>query len=160
MSSHDLDSDAGSVSMMTRKTTLVHLRRAVEPLLRPDETFLTGCAVWMADQRPNVPLFLTGRAIYVLGITSERTLVFDTPRRSRPLLEADLLLQRRFEALELLRVRSRLPMFQVQVAPAAGRVVVLEFRPRDRAFGRQLVELLREHGGTAAADPTPEAVSG
>lgn len=160
MSSHDLDSDAGSVSMMTRKTALVHLRRAVEPLLRPDETFVTGCTVWMADQRPKVPLLFTGRAIYVLGITSERTLVFDTPRRSRPLLEADLLLQRRHEALELLRVRARLPMLQVQIAPVPGRVVVLEFRPRDRPVGRQLVELLRERGGTAVADPSPEAVSG
>jgi hypothetical protein len=146
--------------MMTRSTTLAHLRRATEPLLRADETFLTGCAVWMADQRPKVPLFFTGRAIYVLGLTTERLLVFDTPRRSRPLLEADLLMQRRLEALDLLRVRTRLPMLQVQIAPAPERVVVLEFRPRDRRIGRQLVELLREHGGTDLAEPTPEAVAG
>ncbi len=139
--------------MMTRKTTLVHLRRATEALLRPDETFVTGCAVWMADQRPKIPLFLTGRAIYVLGITNERALVFDTPRRSRPLLEADLLMQRKLEALELLRVRTRRPMLQLQISPAPGRVVVLEFRPRDRAVAHQLVDLLREHGGADALEP-------
>ena len=146
--------------MMTRKTTLVHLRRAVEALLKPDETFVTGCAVWMADQRHKVPLLFTGRAIYVLGITSERILVFDTPRRSRPLLEADLLLQRRHEALELLRVRSRLPMLQVQIAPAPERVVVLEFRPRDRSVGHQLVELLREHGGSERSEAAGHTRSG
>jgi hypothetical protein len=142
--------------MMTRKTTLVHLRRAVEPLLRPDETFVAGCSVWMADRRSGIPLVLTGRAIYVLGLTSERMLVFDTPRRSRPLLEADLLMQRRFEALELLRARTRLPMLQLQIAPAPDRVVVLEFRPRDRHVGRGLVETLRAGRDVGAAEP-PEA---
>ena len=129
--------------MMTRKTTLAHVRRATEPLLQPDETFLTGCKVWMADQRPGIPLIATGRAIYVLAITSKRMLVFDTPRRRRPLLDADLLLQRRMDALELLRVQGRLPMFQLRIAPAPGRVVVLEFRPRDRSVARTLVDALR-----------------
>jgi hypothetical protein len=144
---------AGSVSMMTRKTTLVHLRRAVEPLLLPDETFLTGCSVWMADQRSRVPLLFTGRAIYVVAITSERMLVFDTPRRGRPLLEADLLLQRRHDALELLRARARRPMLQLRIAPAPERVVVLEFRPRDRWVGRQLVKVLRDANAVNAAEP-------
>ncbi len=140
---------AGSVWMMTRKDTLVHLRRATESLLRPDETFVAGCAVWMADQRKTVPLAFTGRAIYLLAVTSERLLVFDTPRRRRPLLEADLLLQRRYDALDLLQVRSRLPMFQLRISPAPERVVILEFRPRDRAVARKLVKLL----GTNTAKP-------
>jgi hypothetical protein len=133
--------------MMTRKATLAHLGRAADPLLKPDETFVTGCSVWMADQRSRVPLVFTGRAIYLLAITSERLLVFDTPRRSRPVLKADLLLQRRYDALELLRVRARLPMLQLQIAPAPARVVILEFRPRDRAVARKLVALLRHPTG-------------
>jgi hypothetical protein len=150
----DRDPTPVSVSMMTRKTTLAHLRRATEPLLQPDERFLNGCAVWMADQRPKVPLLLTGRAIYLLAITSDRLLVFDTPRRGRPLLEADLLLQRRHDALELLRVRARLPMLQLRIAPAPERVVILEFRPRDRAVARALVRVLRD-GDDTAGDETP-----
>ncbi|MGZ8734259.1 MAG: hypothetical protein ACXW1M_03660 [Acidimicrobiia bacterium] len=138
---------------MTRTTTLAHLRRATEPLLHPDESFLTGCAVWMADQRPRVPLAFTGRAIYVLALTSERLLVFDTPRRNRPLLEADLLLQRRYDALELLRVRTRLPMLQLRLAPAPDRVVILEFRPRDRPVAHQLIEVMREASPVNAAEP-------
>jgi len=146
--------------MMTRKTTLVHLGRASETLLQPDESFLTGCAVWMADRRPGVPLVFTGRAIYLLAITSERLLVFDTPRRGRPLLEADLLLQRRHEALDLLRVRAASPMLQLQIAPAPGRVVVLEFRPRDRAVARRLVKVLRAEHGNVAMAAEPVAATG
>ena len=110
----------------------------------------------MADQRPKVPLLFTGRAIYLLAITDERMLVFDTPRRGRPLLEADLLLQRRHDALELLRVRSRLPMLQLRIAPAPERVVVLEFRPRDRGVARTLVRVLREgEAADRSEPPTP-----
>ena len=47
------------------------------------------------------------------------------------------------DALELLRVQGRLPMFQLRIAPAPGRVVVLEFRPRDRSVARTLVDALR-----------------
>jgi hypothetical protein len=140
--------------MMTRKTTLAHLRRATEVLLKPDESFLAGCAVWMADQRPKVPLIFTGRAVYLLAVTTERLLVFDTPRRGRPLLEADLLLQRRHDALELLQVRSRIPMLQLRISPAPERVVILEFRPRDRSVARKLIKLLRGADPSELESPT------
>jgi hypothetical protein len=140
--------------MMTRKTTLAHLRNATEVLLKPDESFLAGCAVWMADQRPKVPLIFTGRAIYLLAVTTERLLVFDTPRRGRPLLEADLLLQRRHDALELLRVRTRIPMLQLRISPAPERVVILEFRPRDRSVARKLIKLLRGATPSELESPT------
>jgi hypothetical protein len=145
--------------MMTRKTTLAHLRNATEVLLKPDESFVAGCAVWMADQRPKVPLIFTGRAIYLLAVTTERLLVFDTPRRGRPLLEADLLLQRRHDALELLRVRTRIPMLQLRISPAPERVVILEFRPRDRSVARKLIKLLRGATPKEAEPPiTPAQV--
>ena len=145
--------------MMTRKTTLAHLRAATEPLLQPGESFITGCAVWMADQRPKVPLAFTGRAIYLLAVTSDRLLVFDTPRRGRPLLEADLLLQRRHDALELLRVRTRIPMLQLRISPAPDRVVILEFRPRDRSVGRKLIQVLRPANAADSPDAPAEVVS-
>jgi hypothetical protein len=143
---------------MTRTTTREHLRRATEPLLRPGEEFRTGCAVWMADRRPRVPLVFTGRALYLVALTSERILVFDTPRRGRPLLEADLLLQRRHQDLDLLGTRGWTPMLQVRVAPAPGREVVLEFRPLDRRVGRTLIAAVRGDRPAPSAD-TPVAAS-
>ncbi len=143
---------------MTRKDTLGHLRRATEPMLQPDESFLAGCAVWMADERPRVPLIFTGRAIYLIAVTGERLFVFDTPRRGRPLLGADLLLQRRHDALDLLRVRTRIPMLQLRISPAPERVVILEFRPRDRSLARNLIKMLRRAAANGVEPPsTPTA---
>jgi hypothetical protein len=139
---------------MRRSTAREHLRRATEPLLQPDEEFSTGCAVWMADLRPRVPLVFTGRAVYLVAVTSRRMLVFDTPRRGRPLLDGDLLLQRRHVDLQLLGVRGWTPMLQVRIAPAPGREVVLEFRPLDRRVGRVLVAALRDD---RPADPSADA---
>lgn len=142
---------------MGRKRTRTSLHQASEPLLGPDEQFVTGCAVWMADRRVRVPLLFIGRAIYLLALTDSRLLVFDTPRRGRPLLDGDLLLQRRFETLELVSHRSWTPMAQIRVAPGRGREVVLEFRPRDRSVGRALLRSLigaRRDDATANA-PAP-----
>jgi hypothetical protein len=136
---------------MRRATIRDHLRRTTEPLLQPGEEFSTGCSVWMADRRPRVPLLFTGRAIYLLAVTNQRILVFDTPRRGRPLLDVDLLLQRRHDDLTLLRVRRWTPMLQTRVSPAPGREVVLEFRPRDRGVGRALVAALGDGGSGAAS---------
>ncbi|HZJ27330.1 MAG TPA: hypothetical protein VFF40_10040 [Acidimicrobiia bacterium] len=141
---------------MARKRTRTALRDASQTLLEPGEQFVTGCAVWMADHRPRVPLFFTGRAIYLLALTSDRLLVFDTPRRGRPLFDVDLLLQRRFDTLELVASRSWMPMAQIRVAPAPGREVILEFRPRDRAVGRTLVRAMRDSRPvTPAGDGSP-----
>lgn len=142
---------------MGRKRTRTSLHQASEPLLGPDEQFVTGCAVWMADRRARVPLLFIGRAIYLLALTNTRLLVFDTPRRGRPLLDGDLLLARRFETLELLSSRSWTPMAQIRVAPAAGREVVLEFRPRDRGVRRTLLQALdpTRTAATASGAPAP-----
>ena len=58
-------------------------------------------------------------------------------------------------------MRARRPMLQLQIAPAPGRVVIFEFRPRDRGVARQLVKILgNERSGAAVneAEP-PEPVS-
>lgn len=142
---------------MGRKRTRAALRHASETLLGPDEQFVTGCAVWMADRRARVPLAFIGRAIYLLALTGDRLLVFDTPRRGRPLLDGDILMQRRFDTLELVRSRSWMPMSQIRVAPAPGREVVLEFRPRDRAVARTLVQALIDARPTVATEDEPAA---
>jgi hypothetical protein len=125
---------------------------ALIPLLEPGEERRTGAAVWMADRRPRVPLSLTGRAMYLIALTDRRLLVFDTPRRGRPLLEADLLLAKRLESLTLRRVVERPPLLQVRVGMGKTRDVVFEFRPRDRAAARALVDALPARGGRGGRD--------
>jgi hypothetical protein len=115
---------------------------ALVPLLEPDEQLLTSAAVWMADHRPRVPLLLTSRALYFVAMTDRRLLVFDTPRRGRPLLEADLLLAKRLDSLTLRQVSTRPPLLQVRVGVGKTREVVFEFRPRDRTVGRALIGAL------------------
>jgi hypothetical protein len=123
---------------------------ALVPLLEPDEQLVAATAAWMADRRPRVPLLLTSRALYLVAVTDRRLLVFDTPRRGRPLLEADLLLARRLDSLELRRVSTRQPMLQVRVGMGRTREIVFEFRPRDRPDARALVVALAHPEGLAA----------
>jgi len=110
-------------------------------------------AVWMADRRPRVPLLFIGRAIYLLALTDQRVLVFDTPRKGRPLLDGDLLLGRQHAALDLAGHHRLRPMLQVSVQLVADREVVFEFRPRDRRLGRALATALRTAADAPADAP-------
>jgi hypothetical protein len=118
------------------------IQRALVPLLEPGEELRACSAVWMADRRPRVPLLFTSRAVYLLALTDQRLLVFDTPRRGRPVLEADLLLAKPHDSFTLRRVSRLLPMLQLRVSMGA-RELVMEFRPRDRATGREVAAALR-----------------
>lgn len=142
---------------MSRRRTRARIAAAATPLLRPDERIVASGAVWMADRRPRIPLLLIGRAIYLLALTDQRVLVFDTPRRGRPLLDSDLLLARRHGALTLVGSHGLRPMLQVSVRPAPDRNVVFEFRPRDRRMGRALATALATatDGATDAPTDTP-----
>ncbi|MBV8951743.1 MAG: hypothetical protein JOZ99_12765 [Actinobacteria bacterium] len=131
---------------------------ALVPLLEPGEQVRARAAAWMADRRPRVPLLLTGRALYFLAITDRRLLVFDTPRRGRPLLEADLLMTKRLDAITLRGASRRPPLLQVRLGMGKSREVVLEFRPRDRDAGRAFVDAFAGRAGSAA-ESTSESTS-
>ncbi|HZR15248.1 MAG TPA: hypothetical protein VFC33_18580 [Acidimicrobiia bacterium] len=122
------------------------IRAAVEsalvPLLEPGEEPRASAAVWMADRRARVPLLVTSRAVYLLALTDRRLLVFDTPRRGRPLLEADLLLAKPLGAFTLRSVAAWHPLLQLRVGLGRSRELVLEFRPRDRAVGHAVADAL------------------
>lgn len=115
---------------------------ALVPLLEPDEQLRATAAVWMADRRERVPLLVTSRAVYLLALTDRRLLVFDTPRRGRPLLEADLLLAKPLTAFTLRSVTAWHPLLQLRVGLGRSRELVLEFRPRDRDVGRTVADAL------------------
>jgi hypothetical protein len=142
-----------------RSRVQTSIERALVPLLEPGEQLRAGSAVWMADRREHVPLVFTSRAVYLLALTSQRLLVFDTPRRSRPVLEADLLLAKPHDAFTLRHVSRLLPLLQLRVSMGA-RELVMEFRPRDRAAGRAVATALRaaQLGGRDGA--TPDAAAG
>lgn len=133
---------------------------ALVPLLEAGEELRAGASVWMADRRRRVPLLVTSRALYFVAVTDRRLLVFDTPRRGRPLLEADLLLTRRLGALTLRRVANRWPLRQVRVGIGKDREVVFEFRPRDRAAGQTLVDAISNGPASARAGPVAESGQG
>lgn len=133
---------------------------ALVPLLEGGEEVRSGAAVWMADRRRRIPLLLTSRALYFVAVTDRRLLVFDTPRRGRPLLEADLLLTRRLEALTLRRVARRWPLLQVRVDMGKGREVVFEFRPRDRGAARAFVDGIGTEPGSTPDEPNVEPAAG
>src|SRR5690349_571416 len=113
----------------------------------------------MADRREHVPLVFTSRAVYLLALTNQRLLVFDTPRRGRPVLEADLLLAKPHDAFTLRHVSRLLPLLQLRISMGA-RELVMEFRPRDRAAGRAVATALRAAHRGAQNGEASDAAAG
>lgn len=140
---------------MRRSRVQQSIEAALVPLLEAGEQSRVRAAAWMADRRPRVPLVFTGRALYYVALTDRRLLVFDTPRRGRPLLEADLLLAKRLESLSLRGVSARPPLLQVRLGLGKAREVVLEFRPRDHGVGRAIAEAVSD--GKRATEATGES---
>jgi len=122
---------------------------ALATMLPADEEIVAAGRAWLADRRSGVPLLFTGRAFYLVAVTGRRLVVFDRPRRGRPVLEADLRFARRFEVMELQSVRRWALLLQLRIAiPDDDREIVVELRWRDRPVGDALASAL----GRAAPD--------
>lgn len=112
------------------------------PMLARDEGFRRAGPVWAVEQRGRAPLFFQARDPHVLVLTDQRLVLFSRPRRRRPLSMNDLVIAKRYSTFTPVRARRFRPMLQLRLRTSADRVLVLEFRPRDRALARKLVREL------------------
>ncbi|HEU5301898.1 MAG TPA: hypothetical protein VFW06_06640 [Acidimicrobiia bacterium] len=141
-----------------RLTKRIH--ELATPALGTGEEIATSGRCWATRQRLGVPLLFLARHQYLLVLTNRRLLVFEGRGRTA----GSLSLGKRFETLELVRVRTRRLLSQVTVSGAGDVPLVFEFRPRNRALGAALVRALDRSATTGAeaaatAAPPPAAAS-
>jgi hypothetical protein len=116
----------------------------ITPMLARGEE-LHGCGpVWAVEQRERVPLAFRARGRYILALTDQRLILLGAPRWRRPLTVSNLVLAKRYDALELERVGRLRPLLQVRLRTPDARTIVLEFRPRNRRLGRELASAFTE----------------
>ena len=127
---------------MNRKSLRRQADAVVTPLLTRGELFRRAGPVWAVEQRGRAPLFFRARDPHVLVLTDQRLILFSRPRRRRPLGVNDLVIAKRYSTFTPVRARRFRPMLQLGLRTTADRVLVLEFRPRDRALARELVDEL------------------
>jgi hypothetical protein len=141
---------------VNRKAVRRQADAVVTPLLARGELLRRAGPVWATEQRGRAPLLFRARDQHILVLTDQRLIVFTQPRRRRPLSVNDLVIAKRYSTFTPVRVRRMRPMLQVRLRTSAERVLVLEFRPRDRALGRELGRVL----GPPQPDADPNARRG
>jgi hypothetical protein len=122
------------------------LREQIIAVTRPSLAsgeFIRSCsAVWATECSGRMPLLFRGRAVHYVAITDRRLILFRAPRRRRPLTAADMLIAKRHPTFRLEKTRRFSPLLQLRIRDSSGRRIALEFRPRDRNVGRELVTML------------------
>ena len=98
--------------------------------------------VWATECGGRVPLLFRGRDLHYVAVTDRRLILYRAPRRRRPLTADKMLLAKRFPTFMLEKTRRFSPLLQLRIRDASGRRIALEFRPRDRKVGRELVSAL------------------
>jgi hypothetical protein len=69
-------------------------------------------------------------------------ILYRAPRRRRPLTTDEMLIAKRHSSFTLEKASRFSPLLQVRIRDSADREIALEFRPRDRKVGRELVNVL------------------
>ncbi|HUF83481.1 MAG TPA: hypothetical protein VMQ81_02700, partial [Acidimicrobiia bacterium] len=141
---------------MNRKATRQQVETAVTPMLTKGEQLRRSGPAWAVEQRGKAPLLFRARDLHEVVLTNQRLILLTRPRRRRPLGVNNLVIAKRYSTFSLERARRLRPMLQVRVRTSADRVLVLEFRPRDRRLGRDLAAALgpAKDGGHTRAAPT------
>jgi hypothetical protein len=136
-----------------RATLQREVTSAVLPQLEPGEDVVGAAAVWITTPRSRLQRAVSARRLLPAAITERRLVLFRQPEKGA--------IERGGVALEVplshLRVDGvgRLPLFQVRLRARRTREIVVEFRPRDRWLGRELVHMVEDP--PAARPRTPPA---
>jgi hypothetical protein len=127
----------------------------VTPMLARGELLRRAGPVWAVEHRGRTPLLFRARHPHLLALTDQRMILFARPRRRRPLSVNDLVIAKRYSAFTPVHARVFRPLLQLRLRTSADRVLVLEFRPLDRALAHDLVDEL----GPADDDAIPRSTS-
>jgi hypothetical protein len=142
---------------VNRKTIRRQVDTAVTPILTKGEQLRRSGPAWALEQRGRAPLLFRARDLYEVLLTDQRLILLSRPRRRRPLGVNNVVLAKRYSTFSLEQARRLRPLLQLRVRTSADRVLVLEFRPRDRRVARDLAaELAPSPGGrTDPVEPAP-----
>jgi hypothetical protein len=135
-----------------RKRVREQIIAATQPTLGSGELIRSCSAVWATECGGRVPLLLRGRSLHYVAVTDRRLIVFGRPRRRRPLRPENMLIAKRHPSFALEKTRRFSPLFQLRLRDAGGRQIALEFRPRDRRVGQELVWLLGQRRALPRGD--------
>jgi hypothetical protein len=135
-----------------RKRVREQIIAATQPTLGSGELIRSCSAVWATECGGRVPLLLRGRSLHYVAVTDRRLIVFRRPRRRRPLRPENMLIAKRHPSFALQKTRRFSPLFQLRLRDASGREIALEFRPRDRRVGHELVWLLGQRRALPRGD--------
>ena len=124
------------------KKTRAQVEQVVMPMLSRDEELQRIVPAWAVEDRAGAPLLFRARDLHFLALTDQRLVLLERPRRRRPLGVNNLVLAKRYSTFKPDRVKQARPMAQVKLKTAGERVLVLEFRPRDRKAARALADAL------------------
>lgn len=154
---------------VNRKATRRQVETAVTPMLTKGEHLQRSGPAWAVEHRGKAPLLFRERDLHEVVLTDQRLILLTRPRRRRPLGVNNLVLAKRYTTFSLERARRLRPMLQLRVRTSADRVLVLEFRPRDRRVARDLADAVGPSSSgppeTGSAHPVapepaaPEAVT-
>jgi hypothetical protein len=125
------------------------IEAAAQGVLVAGERITSRGICWAVQVPRRRPLLFLARRQYLLALTDRRVLVF---RRRRTPSASDLVLARRYEAFRLERVSRWRPLMQIRLGLANGTRIVLEFRPRQRELGGELVARLTPRSADSFAD--------
>jgi len=124
------------------KNARAQVEQLVTPMLSQGEELQRVVPAWAVEDRAGAPLLFRARDLHFLALTDQRLVLLERPRRRRPLAVTNLVLAKRYSTFTPERVRRVRPMAQVKLKTAGERVLVLEFRPRDRSAARALADAL------------------
>jgi len=141
---------------VNRKTSRQQVEAVVTPMLTRGEQLRRSAPVWAVERRGKAPLLFREREQHLVALTDQRLILLTRPRRRRPLGVGNLVIAKRYSTFSLDRARRLRPMLQVRLRTADGRVLVLEFRPRDRRAGRDLATALGPSRPTRGHPVVPE----